>query len=53
MENLETIVTIITTKNKTIAELEKQLTSEKESALFWFRKYKELEESLTPIKTEE
>jgi len=51
MENLETLVTIITTQNKTIEQLQKDLKSEKESALFWFRKFKELEESLTP-KTE-
>jgi hypothetical protein len=51
MENLETLVTIITTQNKTIEQLQKDLKFEKESALFWFRKFKELEESLTP-KTE-
>jgi hypothetical protein len=48
MENLETLVTIITEKNKTIESLRKELKSEKESALFWYKKYKELEESLTP-----
>jgi hypothetical protein len=52
MENLETLVTIITTQNKTIESLRKDLTASNESSTFWFRKFKELEESLTP-KTEE
>jgi len=51
MENLETLVTIITTQNKTIEVLKTELKTKDESALFWFRKFKELEESLTP-KTE-
>ena len=52
MENLETLVTIITEKNKTIESLRKDLKANGESSMFWYRKYKELEESLTP-KTEE
>jgi len=51
MENLETLVTIITEKNKTIESLENRLETSRESSTFWFKKYKELEESLTP-KTE-
>jgi hypothetical protein len=52
MENLETLVTIITEKNKTIESLENRLETSRESSMLWFKKYKELEESLTP-KTEE
>lgn len=51
MENLETLVTIITTQNKTIEQLKKDLVTTNESAMFWYKKFKELEESLTP-KTE-
>jgi len=52
MENLETLVTIITTQNKTIEVLKTELKTKDESSMFWFRKFKELEESLMP-KTEE
>jgi len=48
MENLETLVTIITEKNKTIKSLENRLEASRESSMFWYKKYKELEESLTP-----
>jgi len=51
MENLETLVTIITTQNKTIEVLKTELKTKDESALFWYKKFKELEESVTP-KTE-
>jgi hypothetical protein len=52
MENLETLVTIITEKNKTIESLRKDLAASNESSMFWYKKYKDLEESLMP-KTEE
>ena len=48
MENLETLVTIITTQNKTIEQLKKDLVTTNESSTFWYKKFKELEESLTP-----
>jgi hypothetical protein len=51
MENLETLVTIITTQNKTIESLRKDLKANAESSMFWYEKFKELEESVTP-KTE-
>ena len=47
LENLETLVTIITEKNKTIDQLQKDLKANQESSMLWFKKYKELEESLT------
>jgi hypothetical protein len=50
MENLETLVTIITAQNKTIKILENRLKTAKESSTFWYTKFKELEESLTPKK---
>jgi hypothetical protein len=51
MENLETLVTIITAQNKTIEVLKTDVKTKEESAMFWYKKFKELEESLTP-KTE-
>ena len=51
MENLETLVTIITEKNKTIEVLKTELKTKDESSMFWYKKFKELEESVTP-KTE-
>jgi len=47
LENLETLVTIITEKNKTIEQLQKDLKANQESSMLWYKKYKELEESLT------
>ena len=52
MENLETLVTIITNQNKKIEALRKELTSQKDSVVFWYEKFNKLEESLT-AKTEE
>lgn len=52
MENLETLVTIITNQNKTIEALRKELESQKESVIFWYNKFNKLEESLIE-KTEE
>jgi hypothetical protein len=46
MENLETLVTIITEKNRTIESLRKDLKTNSESAAFWYKRFKELEESL-------
>jgi hypothetical protein len=51
MENLETLVTIITEKNKIINELETKLQMEKDSAMFWFNKVTELEEELSLLKS--
>jgi hypothetical protein len=48
MENLETLVTIITAQNKTIEVLKTDVKTKEESAMFWYKKFKELEESLTP-----
>ena len=42
MENLETLVTIITTQNKTIEQLKKDLATTNESLTFWYKKYKEM-----------
>ena len=46
MENLETLVTIITEKNKTIESLRKDLKSNTESSVFWYEKFKELEQTI-------
>jgi len=48
MENLETLVTIITEKNKIIENLKIELKSKEDSSIFWYLKFKELEKTLTP-----
>ena len=48
MENLETLVTIITEKNKIIENLKIELKNKEESSMFWYLKFKELEKTLTP-----
>jgi hypothetical protein len=48
MENLETLVTIITEKNKIIENLKIELKSKDDLSMFWYLKFKDLEKTLIP-----